>query len=215
MRRRPRTASTSSPPISPSATAGEALLDGAVKKLGTISLFVHAASPRRLEVDTPLTVTRGDLGRHDRRQPALRLLPRSRDRPAHARHRTKGRILLITSHASRDRRARCRTTRRLEGRHDHGDEGAGARAGARRHPRQRHRTRRHPGRRLRRGNMDELVAQIPLGRAGTPDDIAQVAVAVLSERFGRYVVGTTVEVDGGLGLISWIPPRLDRSGRKG
>ncbi len=30
------------------------LLDGALRKLGTISLFVHAASPRRLEVDTPL-----------------------------------------------------------------------------------------------------------------------------------------------------------------
>jgi NAD(P)-dependent dehydrogenase (short-subunit alcohol dehydrogenase family) len=56
-------------------------------------------------------------------------------------------------------------------------------------------------------NLGELVTQIPLGRAGTPDDIAQVAVAVLSERFGRYVVGTTVEVDGGLGLISWIPAK--------
>jgi NAD(P)-dependent dehydrogenase (short-subunit alcohol dehydrogenase family) len=55
--------------------------------------------------------------------------------------------------------------------------------------------------------MDELVALIPMGRAGTPDDIAQLAVVVLSERFGRYVVGTTVEVDGGLGLISWIPPK--------
>ena len=57
-------------------------------------------------------------------------------------------------------------------------------------------------------NLSELVAQIPLGRAGTPDDIAQIAVALLSERFGRYVVGTTVEVDGGLGLASWIPARL-------
>jgi NAD(P)-dependent dehydrogenase (short-subunit alcohol dehydrogenase family) len=56
-------------------------------------------------------------------------------------------------------------------------------------------------------NLAELVAQIPLGRAGTPDDIAQVAVAILSERFGRYVVGTTVEVDGGLGLASWIPAK--------
>ena len=55
-------------------------------------------------------------------------------------------------------------------------------------------------------NLGTLVAQIPIGRAGAPDDIAQVAVAALSERFGRYVVGTTVEVDGGLGLISWIPP---------
>jgi NAD(P)-dependent dehydrogenase (short-subunit alcohol dehydrogenase family) len=56
-------------------------------------------------------------------------------------------------------------------------------------------------------NFGALVAQIPLGRAGTPDDIAQVAVAILSERFGRYVVGTTVEVDGGIGLLSWIPAR--------
>jgi glucose 1-dehydrogenase len=57
------------------------------------------------------------------------------------------------------------------------------------------------------GNLDALEGQIPLGRAGTPDDIAQIAVAVLSERFGRYVVGTTLEVDGGLGLISWIPAK--------
>ena len=35
----------------------KSLLDGAVKRLGTISLFVHAASPRRHEVDTPLAVS--------------------------------------------------------------------------------------------------------------------------------------------------------------
>lgn len=39
---------------------------------------------------------------------------------------------------------------------------------------------------------------------GAAGGIAQMAVAVLSERFGRYVVGTTLEIDGGLGLISWI-----------
>src|SRR6188508_958141 len=33
------------------------LLDGALGKLGSISLFVHAASPRRLEADTPLSVS--------------------------------------------------------------------------------------------------------------------------------------------------------------
>jgi NAD(P)-dependent dehydrogenase (short-subunit alcohol dehydrogenase family) len=70
------------------------------------------------------------------------------------------------------------------------------------------------------GNLGDLVGQIPLGRPGTPDDIAQMAVAILSERFGRYVVGTTLEVDGGLGLASWISakawflPRLDGSGRR-
>jgi NAD(P)-dependent dehydrogenase (short-subunit alcohol dehydrogenase family) len=34
------------------------LRDNAVQRLGSISLFVHAASPRRLEVDTPLRSAR-------------------------------------------------------------------------------------------------------------------------------------------------------------
>ncbi len=38
-------------------------------------------------------------------------------------------------------------------------------------------------------NLGALVAQIPIGRPGTPDDIAQVAVAVLSERFGPLCRG--------------------------
>jgi hypothetical protein len=118
----------------------------------------------------------------------------------------KGRILLITSQ-HRENASKPAALQRRQGRHDHGDEGAGAHARSRRHPRERHRARRHPGRRLRRRQSRALVAQIPIGRAGTPDDIAQVAVAVLSERFGRYVVGTTVEVDGGIGLISWIPAK--------
>jgi hypothetical protein len=37
------------------------------------------------------------------------------------------------------------------------------------------------------------------------DYLAQMAVAGLSVRFGVYGVGTTIEVDGGLGLVSWIP----------
>jgi hypothetical protein len=96
--------------------------------------------------------------------------------------------------ASRDG-AQPAALQRFEGRHDNGDEGARPRAGA-------------SGIRVNAiAPGARLVAQIPLGRAGTPDDIAQVAVAILSERFGRYVVGTTVEVDGGLGLMSWIPAR--------
>ena len=35
-------------------------------------------------------------------------------------------------------------------------------------------------------------------QAGTPDDIADMAVALLCDRFSRYVAGTTVAVDGGL-----------------
>jgi len=51
-----------------------------------------------------------------------------------------------------------------------------------------------------------LVQKIPLGRIGTGEDIATMAVALLSERFGGYVTGSTFRVDGGLGLISWFDP---------
>jgi enoyl-ACP reductase-like protein len=99
-----------------------ALLDGALQRLGSISLFIHAASPRR-----------------------------------------------------------------LEGRHDHGDEGTGARAGIRLNAIAPGAI---PGGGFVASNLDELVAQIPLGRPGTPDDVAQMAVTVLSERFDQYVAGT-------------------------
>ena len=51
-----------------------------------------------------------------------------------------------------------------------------------------------------------LERMIPLGRTGTPEDIAAMAVALLSERFGRYVTGATLAVDGGLALYNWIAP---------
>jgi NAD(P)-dependent dehydrogenase (short-subunit alcohol dehydrogenase family) len=51
-----------------------------------------------------------------------------------------------------------------------------------------------------------MTAKIPLGRFGTPADIAAMAVAVLSERFGAYVTGATLVVDGGIALHNWIDP---------
>ena len=51
-----------------------------------------------------------------------------------------------------------------------------------------------------------LERMIPLGRTGTPEDIAQMAVVLLSDRFAAYVTGTTVAVDGGLALFNWIAP---------
>jgi NAD(P)-dependent dehydrogenase (short-subunit alcohol dehydrogenase family) len=55
-------------------------------------------------------------------------------------------------------------------------------------------------------NVAALEAMIPLGRCGTPADIAGMALALLSDRFSAYVTGTTVIVDGGLALHNWIPP---------
>ncbi len=44
--------------------------------------------------------------------------------------------------------------------------------------------------------MDRLPAAIPLGRVGTPEDIAGLAI-FLSSRAGQYVVGEVIACDGG------------------
>ena len=182
------------------------LLDAAVSRLGSISLFVHAASPRRLESDTPLSVSEeawdAMTGINLR---AGFFLAREVGRHMVARG-TRGRILLITSqhretarnlpHYSASKAGMTMVMKELARvLAPNGIRVNAIAPGA------------IPGGGFVAGNLGELVAQIPLGRPGTPDDIAQMAVAVLSERFGRYVVGTTVEVDGGLGLISWIPAK--------
>jgi NAD(P)-dependent dehydrogenase (short-subunit alcohol dehydrogenase family) len=182
------------------------LLDGALQRMGSISLFVHAASPRRVEADTPLTVSEAtwdamtdinlrsgfflarEIGNHMRRK------------------KIKGRMILVTSmhretprnlaHYSASKAGMTMVMKELA--RVLAPDGIRVNAiapGA------------IPGGGFVAGNLAELVANIPLGRAGTPDDVAQIAVAILSERFGRYVVGTTVEADGGLGLMSWIPAR--------
>jgi 3-oxoacyl-[acyl-carrier protein] reductase len=51
-----------------------------------------------------------------------------------------------------------------------------------------------------------MTEKIPLRRFGTPADVAAMAVAVLSERFGAYVTGASIVVDGGIALHNWIDP---------
>ena len=55
-------------------------------------------------------------------------------------------------------------------------------------------------------NVPALEAKVAMGRLGTPEDIAGMAVALLCDRFSGYVTGTTVAVDGGLALFNWIDP---------
>ena len=52
----------------------------------------------------------------------------------------------------------------------------------------------------------DFAGKIPLGRPGNAEDMAGPAVALLSDRFSRYVTGTTLAVDGGIALYNWIKP---------
>jgi 3-oxoacyl-[acyl-carrier protein] reductase len=45
--------------------------------------------------------------------------------------------------------------------------------------------------------LAEVTAEIPLKRAGSPEEVAGVAVFLASER-ASYITGTTIQVDGGL-----------------
>lgn len=51
-----------------------------------------------------------------------------------------------------------------------------------------------------RSAEDLARKSIPLGRAGVPDDVARMALVLLSDEYARYVTGVNVRVDGGASL---------------
>ena len=48
-----------------------------------------------------------------------------------------------------------------------------------------------------------LARHIPLGRLGESEDLAPIALALLSDRISGYVTGAAFVVDGGLSLTNW------------
>src|ERR1700756_2680694 len=55
-----------------------------------------------------------------------------------------------------------------------------------------------------------LAKHIPLGRIGRAEDLAPMALTVLSDRISAYVTGAAIVVDGGLSLTNWFdPPALE------
>jgi NAD(P)-dependent dehydrogenase (short-subunit alcohol dehydrogenase family) len=48
------------------------------------------------------------------------------------------------------------------------------------------------------------VRLIPLGRPGSPADVASIAMVLLSDDLSGYVTGANIPVDGGLALHSWL-----------
>jgi NAD(P)-dependent dehydrogenase (short-subunit alcohol dehydrogenase family) len=56
----------------------------------------------------------------------------------------------------------------------------------------------------------KLAKHIPLGRLGQAEDLAPMALAVLSNKVSAYVTGASIVVDGGLSLTNWFePPELE------
>ena len=56
----------------------------------------------------------------------------------------------------------------------------------------------------------KLARHIPLGRLGRSEDLAAMALAVLSNKISGYVTGVDIVIDGGLALTNWFdPPALD------
>ncbi len=179
------------------------LAEEAIRKLGTVSLFVHCASPRRQESQHVLAVTEEQW----RAMLAVNLDAAFILCQALGRHmmekKIKGRMLLTTSlhaesprnlpHYSASKAAETMLVKELaKALGPHGIRVNAIAPGA------------IPG-----GGFNAppgMVEKIPLRRFGTPADVAAMAVAVLSERFGAYVTGTTIVVDGGIALHNWIEP---------
>jgi len=187
--------------------ARDALLAHARAVLGRVTHLVHSASPPRREADHAFAVSREtwaqmhavnlDAGFHLARETARDLIA----------HRERGSILFLTSlhagtprnlpHYSTAKAALAMLVRELAktlGRY-------GIRVNAL-----------VPGAVAAGGFVADpsLARHIPLGRIGRSEDLAPMALALLSNRVSAYVTGAAVVVDGGLSLTNWFdPPDLE------
>jgi 3-oxoacyl-[acyl-carrier protein] reductase len=188
----------------------ERLLAQAHEALGSVTMLVHSASPPRLERDHLFAVddrtwermraVNLDAAFHLGRELARRMIAQ----------RIAGRMLMLTSlHAETPRNlAHYSTTKAAMGmlvkEFAKGLGRYGIRVNAL-----------VPGAIAAGGFVarPELVRHIPLGRLGQAEDLAPMALAVLSNRTGGYVTGTSIVVDGGLALTNWFdPPQFDDVG---
>lgn len=183
--------------------ACDALLVHTASAVGQVTHFVHSASPPRREADHALAVSREtwaqmhavnlDAGFHLARELARKLIAA----------KAPGSFLFLTSlHAGTPRNLPHYSTAKAGmamlvkelaktfGRH-------GIRVNAL-----------VPGAVAAGGFVADpkLAKHIPLGRLGEADDLAPMALAVLSNRVSAYVTGAAIVVDGGLSLTNWFEP---------
>ena len=194
-------------------TGPRELLAEATARIGPLSILVHSASPPRKEADTILDVaeeTWDQMLAVNLR--AAFLLGRETGRQMIA-NAIKGRMLIITSlhaatprnlpHYSAAKAGQTMTMKELaKALGPHGIRVNAIAPGA------------IPGGGFDAAGagLERLAGCTSLRRLGTPEDIAGMAVALLSDRFSAYVTGTTVDVDGGIALHNWIEPAEPPSG---
>jgi len=185
----------------------EALLAHAEVAVGRVTHFVHSASPPRREADHAMAVTTETWAQmHAVNLEAGFHLSRALSRKLIA-DKTAGSFLLLTSlHAGTPRnlphystakagmamlvRELAKTFGRYNIRVNALVPGAIAAGGFVADPR--------------------LAKHIPLGRLGQAEDLAPIALAVLSNKLSGYVTGAAIVVDGGLSLTNWFePPELE------
>ena len=171
---------------------------------GAISVFVHSASPRRLESQTVLAVSEAEW------DAMLNTNLRSgfflaRELAADMRREgVRGRILFVASlhahsprnlpHYSASKAGQVMVVKELA--RALGPDGIRVNAiapGA------------VPGGGFA-GDFATLSKRIAMGRPGTPDEVAAGAMALLSPATGAYITGAVLAVDGGLDLHNWIDP---------
>jgi 3-oxoacyl-[acyl-carrier protein] reductase len=172
-----------------------------------VTVFVHSASPPRREVDTPLTVSEatwdGMVNTNVRSGFFIARELGKRMQAIAQRGGIKGRMLFITSlhaetprnipHYAASKAGQTMVVKELA--RALGPAGIRVNAlapGA------------VPGGGFNAAAFD-FSGKVPLGRLGTAEDMANMALALLSDRFAGYVTGTTVAVDGGISLYNWIP----------
>ena len=184
-----------------------ALLEQTLERLETLSILVHAASPRRAEADHVLAVSEDTWDRMlSVNLRAGFLLGREAGKQMMAR-KVRGRMLFVSSlhahtprnlaHYSASKAGQTMVMKELaKALGPHGIRVNAIAPGA------------IPGGGFdaKGAGLERLTRCTSLRRLGTPEDIAGMAIALLVDRFSAYVTGTTVVVDGGLALHNWIEP---------
>ena len=187
--------------------ACDALLEHAQASVGRVTHFVHSASPPRREADHAMAVDSAtwaqmhavnlDAGFHLARELARKLIA----------GKQPGSFLLLTSlHAGTPRNLPHYSTAKAgmamlvkELAKTWGRFGIRVNALV-------------PGAIAAGGFVADpsLARHIPLGRLGQAEDLAPMALAVLSNKVSAYITGAAITIDGGLSLTNWFePPMLD------